>query len=40
MTEFTRRHFAAFAASGLAHRAVVSEVPIEWIPAGDPFWRP
>ena len=23
MTEFTRRHFAAFAASGLAHRAVV-----------------
>lgn len=20
--------------------AFVSEVPVEWIPAGDPFWRP
>jgi hypothetical protein len=24
----------------LASKSFVSEVPVEWIPAGDPFWRP
>jgi len=21
-------------------KSFISEVPVEWIPAGDPFWRP
>jgi hypothetical protein len=34
------RHRRLNAAPNAARFCDVSEVPVQWIPAGDPFWRP